>query len=393
MYKLFLVIFFIFSIFSIDVESKELFKDQKLSYEVYLEAEDSKGNLWFTSTNNGILQYDGKNWWFYSLGKDYVYSSIIIDKKDNVWIIVRALKNNPEENEEIYTVKNGNLALLYKSPSTNITFMNVNFDNDNTPYFLMTSTDFKKKFVYTIKDNKFVNNNELYKLDENKSIHLFIDSKNRKWFYFDDDINMVDQQGNLYYFNSMSLPDDNRIYKNDYRCEVLFEDKKGNIWVKANNALAVYNTQNKWDYYTRRDGIEFQYDIPVRIIENTKNDVLISSANGIFKFKNNKLEPYFPKYFNKSSIMDIAVDQNNDLWVSTFSSLEMLKGEKLIIWDKDINPGGREHFIKSIFVDKRNVKWFTFTFEQEFRPLVYNNKEWYYLFRDGPFQMDPEYIK
>ena len=409
-----LIICFIWLLVTLPSHAKKIFDYKKeCPCNTYLMGEDSKGNLWFTIREGGILKFDGKKWWIYSLGTDYRYNKIFIDKKDNILAFIEPFKDKSYSDDEIYTIKNDELVFLYKKNIfPEFFFRNVLFDKNNVSYFFMLSHNIRKYFIYTIRNNQWVKVNKEYHIPEDKYTDLFIDSQNRKWFYFDDNITMIDPNDKknildgefvtIYYFDSMSLPDDDSLYSRKYECKVLYEDKKGNIWVRANNALARYDKNNRWTYYTRKDGIEFQYNIPVNIVENKKGELLVSSANGILKFSNDKFQSYYPKFFkfnnNKDKgeyalffkeqrIMAMAIDKTDTLWISTFYSLEKFKNGKLTVLLDDLNPGGRSNYIESIYVDKRNSKWFTY---QEFldaysNPLLYyNNKYWQEIFRYGP---------
>ena len=402
--------------------AKELFTDTKsYSSEIYLKGEDSKGNLWFIYKTKGVLQFDGKKWWIYSLGKDYLYNDLFIDKKDNILVSIGSLIDNPHPDRGIYTIKNNNLTILYNRKNiSGLDFYRIYYDQKNIPYFLMEPHDGRKYLIYTIRDNQWFKVNKEFHIPEDiGSLDLFIDSKNRKWFSFGDNITMIDPNDKehildgevvtIYYFNSMSLPDDNSRYTNQYKCKVLYEDKKGNIWARANNALAKYDKNNHWTYYTRKDGIEFQYDIPVNIVENKKDELLVSSANGILKFSNDKFQSYYPKFFkfdtnqNKGKyalffeeqrIMAMALDKDDTLWLSTFYRLEKFKNGKLKILLDDINPGGKGHYIESIYVDKHNFKWFTYTdnLDEYHSPLLYyDNKYWHEVFDGEPFELPYHY--
>ena len=346
-------IWFIVLLFSIKISSQDKFqnltmKDRLPSNYINFCFKDSRGFIWI-ATNNGICRYDGVR--FKIFGAD-----------NNVY---PELKENTFEN-------------IFELPSGEILFITGGY----------------KLISYNYKNGKFTNLSEKLLLFHNKSVTNFLkDKSNTFWFTTNEGLIKTNSQFEL--IKEFKISKSSGLTKNDYRIEIICEDKTGIFWLGMYGGnLLQFNP--KAEKYSSKELNKINLpSLQVSEIVSPPNSdyVFIASVGqGLLKININNYSfekwEFLPGGVNSIPSKQItALCSQNDsiLWVGTHDGLSKinLNTKKVINYFHDQqNPYSLiNNYIKHLFISHEDILWIStfggiskyYTFPERFIKVSQNN--------------------
>jgi len=241
--------------------------------------EDSKGNLWFGTLENGVAKYDGNTLKYFTTADGLPSNRVV---------------NIIEDSKGILWFGTGNGLSKYDGKT-------------------------------------FINFKTEYGICNNMISNLLIDTKGIFWIGTWNGICQFDGTT----FKTFSVPyptietpinEDTENWMTD-----ITEDTKGNIWFARDGYGACKYNGKSFTHFLKKDGllsnnvteIEFDKDgniwFGMRVVEKDNTDATKRfGAGGITKF-NGKVFEYFPeiKGFNEADVYEIYKDNLDNLWIST----------------------------------------------------------------------------
>jgi ligand-binding sensor domain-containing protein len=240
--------------------------------------QDKKGNMWFGTYGGGILQFDGKNWIIHDsynghLSEDHI-STIFQDWQGSVWF--------------------GTWDGLTK------------YDNDTWTKFYQKKEKQDSRSFYSIFQDK---NNALW-FGTSRGVIKY-DSKN--WIDFNDYANKNPTEG----------------------IGSIFQDKEQNIWFGTGTT---YNTVYKydgvlWKPFTLPSGGYPIANYLTNIVQDKKGNLWAGTLYGISKFEDQKwVNVTYPPNEQKNGfnprVTQILKDKNGSLWFGTNTGLILVNFER-----------------------------------------------------------------
>lgn len=159
--------------------------------------------------------------------------------------------------------------------------------------------------------------------------------------------------------------------------EDLTFDKEGNLWLAAGldagEGVAKFDGSN-WSFMNKKNS-----DLPaneVRAIEvDHDGNVWFGTPNGLAKYVNGKFETSslrdlfsmkFLNYMNdEPDILSMAIEKNGTIWMGTKGEgvIKIQDGKKM--WITQGNSPLTSNYVRDIFIDDENRKWFVTGFKAE----------------------------
>jgi len=298
---------------------------------------DSRGFMWI-GTESGLCKYDGYSITVYTENiKDTTclpgnYIRDIVEKEDgNIWIVTTSglcLYNKDLNSFKRYLPEPGNK----ESINSSIIFSIAKEENGNLwiatndsglNYFDVKKDKFKH-FTHSDSDKNSIVNNNLTK--------VYLDKKGRLW------IGTINGIVDLYSiatneFKHILLPDKiNHSFNRDQIRDII-EDHSGNIWIGTSGS-GIFRLQFKNDDIVidqflshSNSAIDISNNYVSCLELDKSGNLLVGMENGglnYIDFKQNKTYHYLADLFDNqslshSSIWDIYIDQESNLWVSCYS--------------------------------------------------------------------------
>jgi ligand-binding sensor domain-containing protein len=252
--------------------------------------QDKQGNMWFGTYGGGVLQFDGKNWIIHDsynghLSEDHI-SSIFQDRQESIWF--------------------GTWDGLTK------------YDNDTWTKFYQKKGKQDSRSFYSI----FQDRNDVLWFGTSRGVIKY-DSKN--WIDFNDYTNKNPTEG----------------------IGSIFQDKEQNIWFGTGTT---YNTVYKydgnfWKPFTLPSGGYPIANYLTNIVQDRKGTLWAGTLYGISKFENQKwVNVTYPPNEQKNGfnprVTQILKDKNGSLWFGTSTGLILVNFEKseVVVEDMVIYP-------------------------------------------------------
>ena len=293
--------------------------------------EDSNGNYWFGTKENGACKYDGKN---------YTYFTV----KDGLPI---------NQVQEIQEDKNGNILLVTGSRICL-------FDGEQ-----LTILDTKDEWD-GIKNKENFNTPSSAKWEVNHDYHYFQSMNN----------GILRYNGSKLDYLAIPIPEGDNINERDdippmvyMPFTKIYKDKDSKIWI-GTFARGIVGFDGKEFIYLNPD--KFGSATLRGIFQDQSGNYWFgSNGNGLYRYNGKGIENfsvkknlYIPKTKGKSSpINDLssvwAIQQDNEgkMWFGTIDSgVWVYDGNKMINFD--LNDGLTENSIEIIFKDSKGELWF-----------------------------------
>ncbi len=361
---------------------------------------DKQNNIW-VATPQKLLKYDGNNWQFYTdtLLNNVQVTRILIDTIGNKYLYYE---------DANYTSKlikfNGNsFSLCYSFPPAN-NYKCITLGQDNSPWLggRFGSNSLAKYNIIT--DSCYFFNlpilsniiNVPYYTTINKL--LYIDSKNKKWFSYNNNYVAPSNGGAIAFdIDTTIIYDKTLLGLSSNNIECMVEDRNANMWFcTSSGELSKFNPQsniyNVFNISTTTQTIKIdslnrawiatnnglvridsgnimtfninQNNFPLQFVKDIEFDRLgnlwaigLDINNFNFLVKIDMQDSVFS--WNLSGIWgnNIAIDSYNTLWLGT-DSLRSFDGANWTTYD--LNPIlGFSPNINYITIDKNNNKWIT----------------------------------
>ena len=239
--------------------------------------QDKQGNMWFGTYGGGVLQFDGKNWIIHDsynghLSEDHI-STIFQDWQGSIWF--------------------GTWDGLTK------------YSNDSWTKFYQNKEKQDSRSFYSIFQDK---NNGIW-FGTSKGV---IKHERSNWIDFNDYINKNPRES----------------------IGPIFQDKEGNMWFGTGNT---YNTiykydGNLWNSFTLPSGGYPLGNYLTNIVQDKKDNLWAGTLFGISKFENQKwVNVAYPPNEQKNGfnprVTQILKDKNGSLWFGTNTGLILVNFE------------------------------------------------------------------
>ena len=276
--------------------------------------QDPYGYMWF-GTNDGLSRYDG------SICTNFFYNEDIST----------SLPNN--QIKCFYIDKNKN---FWIGTSRGFALYNRTYNN------------FQRFFVRT--NDSIVNNiNNEY----NIILSIFTDSQNNIY---------LGTVSGAYIFDKKNEQFQLKKYTEYILITSFAEDSKGRLLIAGSEGLMINNGNNKKPIHLHsRNNPQFYNHVINTLYKTNNNKILIGCQKGLYYLSDNDsiyAYPNFPQFYEVS---DIAEDEKNKMWISTFSGV--FKQDDIItrftkIDENNENPYGLSSSkVNKIFIDNGKLLW------------------------------------
>ena len=331
----------------------KLDSDQGLASDQILDmAQDSLGNWWFASGENGLIYYDGRQQRVFDskngLSSDNI-NVLLIDHQQRIWIG----SNQGVDIFDGFQVRKLNTANGF--PDNMIWLL---YEDHEQNVWVGTESGL-------IKINPEANSYEYYStangLPGDLIFSVFQDSQNSIWVGTDAGLAILETQGDDTTIMTVKVT-------NGLPSETIWsiaEDLKGNIWLGSNghgiyqwptsgNRIRVFNSENGltsnwiWNIYAARDGSLY----------------FGTYGEGVVRYQNTpELGEVFSKYDVSEGLTNnyaykITEDQAGTIWIGTDGGgLNFLQHSRSIIKNYSEHTGLNDKFVQSIFRDSEGWLW------------------------------------
>lgn len=341
-------------------------------------AEDSKGVLWMTTQNSGLISYENKKFKTHKV-KDKIESLhrvIFIDSEDRIW--------SCSINGQLFYYQNDSYVYL----------KNINLPRDAIYSNIAQAPDeaiwiaTEGKGIYRIKNNIVKNYTQYDGLASNWVSSLSFDEEDNLWIGTDRGVSV---------FKDGVFKTVPGIEK--YTINKIIADRPNCIWFSSNSGLLRMNKlSGKFDVLTEENGLASNHTIDMvfgqenslwlihykggfsriknalfvtftsndnvkgsivnTVCEVDSCDVLIGLNNGyINRIKDDEVSEFKPKKnIYGMRIRDIFKDSNGNLWIGTYSGLLQIKPNGVEKWYSPSN-GFPAKYIRMIYEDRSHQIW------------------------------------
>ncbi|MDF1573781.1 MAG: transporter substrate-binding domain-containing protein [Bacteroidales bacterium] len=226
--------------------------------------------------------------------------------------------------------------------------------------------------------------------------HIFIDSRDQRWFLGDDGIYLEDPEGNTRYLNAehpvlpgiiYSITEDpdtkNLLFAtikgifmfdpsmeqvsqlSDTDCFSIYVDINDSIWISTKNGLTVTHLpgliedRRNTTFYNLNDRLQFPVHIISDISSNKFGSIWLVSDSRIMQVISTDQKPiiYEQEFGIKNNkILSFLSDQEDNLWIGFSGGLQRLTNRKGL---RNFFPGSINSYIYSVFQDKEQRIWIT----------------------------------
>jgi ligand-binding sensor domain-containing protein/signal transduction histidine kinase len=146
-------------------------------------------------------------------------------------------------------------------------------------------------------------------------------------------------------FNSSNTP-----ALNSNRCKTLFEDAKGQLWIGTEDGLTRYR-DGAFNTYTTKDGLP--HNLIYSIQPDTEDALLINTAGGVVRWKDEKLSPYAGA--PPGLISAVVFLSPSTLWYAAAEGLRRFSNHVLTTYTK--RDGLSSSNVAVIYEDRRGEVW------------------------------------
>ena len=415
--------FILLSIWSVAEARTPYYPQVNSDYALNLQLEDRKGHIWFTDPHEGFVEYDGRNWWLHKIPEKDLYrvrpwySTITQDQEGELYFQTDFTPPGWLSSfgypVYYYFNRNSDLIPLQKPESTPCYTASKNVKNDMDSVHCRLLFDQKNRMYldlsislqaeskgsiqeyYRLEGSRWVSLLDRYQLPEHIRrywggipkgdvyLGLSFDRQNRLWFNFFSTTEpakslliLVDNQEKVH------------LYPNH---DLYFKDSRGNIWSIYHpqpgiDKLVRLNSSNNWV----PDNFMAEFKQFPSLHEDLNGDLWAITGNqDIYQRFNRTWKKMYsvPKY-----ITALAFDKNNLLWASTGNDIIRFHKGKQTRWSEvlylESDASEHPHYgVDSIFVDRRNNKWFQFSddymvgYERTYHktPLMFDGENWQFI--------------
>ncbi|MFO7655639.1 MAG: two-component regulator propeller domain-containing protein [Bacteroidales bacterium] len=257
---------------------------------VFAIAVDNQQNIWAGTERGGLNRFDNKTGLcsyisaesHSALYRDNNIKALCFDEEDNLWI------GTYQDGLNCYNINSNTFSNYRHNPQSQYSLIN------NTIYSIVTDKE-KNLWIGTFegicrlpyKSTRFISYNkpsDAYSgLGKSRIFTIYADPQGNIW--------AGSKQKGLYLYNKQK--DLFIRYKNsfdDVMVTSVFIDRNGHIWTGSTDGLRCYNPADDWlVHYTEKNGLPTSNISS--IIADDKDNLWISTANGLVKFVNGVVSP------------------------------------------------------------------------------------------------------
>ncbi len=267
-------------------------------------AEDTHGNIWF-ATEHGALKYDGHNYTLFDeekgLSSNIVFS-ISPDYEGNIWIGTQQGGANLFSSEAFvsYTSQNG----LISNKITSVC------QTDDNSYLIGTLGD----GIIDFSNNTFCRITSIPELKQSIISSITKDNQNNVWIGTNDGVFIVKKQNGTYVLNKSikelaktTLP----------MIANIIQDKQGAIWIATYGAGVFKIDDNKTERYFANNGLVS--DNILTMFKDSKGVIWLGTNDaGVVKLENGNFTNYSEKEgLASKSVWTITEDENQNMYFGT----------------------------------------------------------------------------
>lgn len=338
---------------------------------------DSKGNIWISSYNRGVIRFDpqtGENVRYDDPSFDFgmtTVKSIYVDENDMVWVGSRGnglFSFNPSNKKfEQYGFKGGGTGTNTMSICDIIPdgdrYLLLGVDQGGINRFDKTTKTFEY-IQHKSSSPQGLNNNGIWCLFKDKEDILWVGTSAGGINYYNPKKEKFRHFTNKGDINSLSY--------NSILC--FYEDHEGKIWIGTDGGgVNIYDPINKtFTAYKNNplDPYSISGDAVLCIVEDKDYNIWLGTWDaGLNKFdrKTGKFYNYQPDFNNPSAISgknvwSLAVDHNNNLWIGQFGiGIDLFDTKKGVIkrfFPDNNNPNTiHSSYLYSFYEDEENDMW------------------------------------
>jgi len=140
-------------------------------------------------------------------------------------------------------------------------------------------------------------------------------------------------------------------------CRVIFEDKKGNIWIGTRaSGLSVLQKNGRWKYYNKSNGLSSNFILAID--EDKLGNIIVSTDNGGLNIisRDDKISVFNSQNSSISDLcFNVTIDEDNTYWIATKDGISYMKGKDVFNFDFHTNIPSNAIF--DIIPDKNNNFW------------------------------------
>lgn len=271
---------------------------------------DAQGDVWFATTNFGIVHYNGSKWKNYrtsnsAIPSNYI-SNIDFDSKGNLWAATSG-------GVVKFDGKNFNTYDRINSPIPDSRIYTLGVDKNDIIWISAYS-----KGLWSFKDNDWYFNYIEIQVSDILKDTLFhksisIDNKNNIWLTSILGIFKLDGEFQLAYtINDYNMVDENILN--------VITDKTENFWVAGTMGAAFKSIDNNWTIFNSASNLLANYDIRSICVDSNNVKWVATLGGGIASYDGTKWTFFNQQNsglysnFNRS----IAADKNGNIWVGSF---------------------------------------------------------------------------
>jgi signal transduction histidine kinase/ligand-binding sensor domain-containing protein/DNA-binding response OmpR family regulator len=354
---------------TIDFKLKEI-KNKAIKIEKIFE--DSKNNIWLSTSINGVIMIDGngkksKHFFYQPKNPLSICSNIVTDiaedNKGNIWFA------SSDKGISVYNVYNKTIRHFNKEngalPSNQV--LRLIKSKNNTIYVSILKIGLIK---YNATSSKFqVLDNVNSKIPSKIIFSLGLDAQNNILLGTDGDGLLVYNPINQAVYPHPVFVE--RFFElGRSRVHCLYTDDRKNIWIGIPTlgiCLIKYSNAG-FQTYRNFDGIPFHDCINSIFVDKFKNILLASDGGGLIVFnRNNNFKKQFTNIkSNKSSLtdnatLDVFVDNELQTWVGTYTGglclMDHLSGKFVNYNTENTNGGLKSNNVRTIIQSKDGKIW------------------------------------
>jgi ligand-binding sensor domain-containing protein len=331
-------------------------------HNVHASLQDKAGNLWFSTTGDGVYKYDGKSFTQYTTSnglKSNTVWCIFEDKSGKIWIGTddgvclydpsKTLKTSENKFSKIQ------ISILYETLNSEYSVWSIMQDKSGKLWFATTIG----VYVYDGKSFNFFKVTDDVKDCYANIEKILEDNEGNFWFggrchdgvyRYDPSASLKAEGKSITKIEIKKLYEDSPLRERNWAFPQL-QDKNGNIWFS--NWDGVYRYDGKsFTTFTKKDGLSG--NMVCRIKEDTKGNIWFGGA-GLTRYDGKSFTRFTTKDgLLNESVWSILEDKTGAIWVGTRETiLHRFDGKTFTSYSEE----GTQ--TESVIEDKKGNLWTT----------------------------------
>jgi ligand-binding sensor domain-containing protein/serine phosphatase RsbU (regulator of sigma subunit) len=363
---------------------KKITIDGLASDATFYAATNYANNIFWFTTDRGLLKYDGKKFKRYTQDNGLINNNIwkiLEDREHNLWFASKEsgisklssekflVYNTANEvslnavsallqakNGSIYIGTSKGLAVFTDNLVKNYTVKDWKENSDVTALAelsdgtLLIGTSFGVLKFDGENFNRIENNSSIKGF--NYIYDILIDNKNEIWLATKAGLAKI-KNSEILDFNIEGLPK-TFIYQ-------ISQDRQNTYWLGSDVGLYKYDG-NKVVHFSEQEGFHAKY--VYNFVMDSKKTLWIGTNSGIYRYGRNKFDRITEKNgLASSDILSLIVDKNDNIWAGQSNGVDRIKINEdgtynIRHYGKEDGFVGEECLLNSILVDRQNHIWF-----------------------------------